>query len=62
MTNPVGLDEKYPRLKWKIKDDKRGSRQIAYSITVELTPLMCHQELESLEHWKNNVRWTTGYL
>ena len=30
----VGLDEKFPRLKWKIKDDKRGSRQIAYSITV----------------------------
>ena len=34
LINPLGLDEKSPRLKWKIKDPRKGAKQKAYEIIV----------------------------
>ena len=60
MTNPVGLDEKFPRLKWKIKDDKRGSRQIAYSITVGIDSINVSLGVGS--HWNTGKIMSDGQL
>ena len=60
LTNPVGLDEKYPRLKWKIKDDKRGSRQIAYSITVGIDSINVSSGIGS--HWNTGKIMSDGQL
>ena len=60
LTNPVGLDEKFPRLKWKIKDDKRGSRQIAYSITVGIDSINVSLGVGS--HWTTGKIMSDGQL
>ena len=60
LTNPVGLDEKFPRLKWKIKDDKRGSRQIAYSITVGIDSINVSSGIGS--HWNTVKIMSDGQL
>lgn len=34
MVNPLGIDEKHPRLTWQLNDDRMGAAQTAYRITV----------------------------
>ena len=34
LVNPIGLDNKKPRLSWKIKDSRRGAIQKSYEISV----------------------------
>ena len=34
LVNPEGLDERFPRLSWLMKSDRRGARQTAYRIRV----------------------------
>lgn len=34
LINPLGVDEKNPRLSWKVKDDSQGALQTAYQIIV----------------------------
>ncbi|WJH33810.1 hypothetical protein N6H14_28040 [Paenibacillus sp. CC-CFT747] len=36
-TNPVGLDERKPRLFWRLESDRRNARQTAYQILVSST-------------------------
>lgn len=36
--NPLGIDERRPRLSWRMADVRRGARQSAYRITVSSTP------------------------
>ncbi|HEU5080776.1 MAG TPA: family 78 glycoside hydrolase catalytic domain [Opitutaceae bacterium] len=37
LVNPLGLDERHPRLSWQLESDRRGARQIAYRIRVSTT-------------------------
>ena len=34
LVNPIGLDNKKPRLSWKIKDSRRGAIQKSYEINI----------------------------
>ena len=36
--NPLGLDERHPRLSWQLSDTRRGVRQIAHQILVASSP------------------------
>ncbi|MFX0065595.1 MAG: family 78 glycoside hydrolase catalytic domain [Candidatus Hermodarchaeota archaeon] len=38
LENPLGIDEKHPRLSWKLKADHRGAKQTAYQIQCASTP------------------------
>ncbi len=38
-TNPLGIDEPFPRLSWQICQAGRGAFQSAYRIFVSLSPL-----------------------
>ena len=34
LLDPLGIDERHPRLSWTIESDRRGARQTAYRILV----------------------------
>jgi alpha-L-rhamnosidase len=38
LVNPLGIDERQPRLSWSIESERRGARQIAYRVRVASTP------------------------
>ena len=38
LVNPLGIDERTPRLSWAIESSRRGARQIAYRLRVASTP------------------------
>jgi len=38
LVNPLGLDERAPRLSWRLETRRRGARQSAYRIRVATTP------------------------
>ncbi|MDP0501139.1 MAG: family 78 glycoside hydrolase catalytic domain [Verrucomicrobiota bacterium JB022] len=38
LTNPLGIDEKAPRLSWALQSTRRGARQQAYRIQVATSP------------------------
>ena len=40
LVNPLGIDERRPRLSWIIESNRRGAKQIAYRIQVASTPEM----------------------
>jgi len=38
LVNPLGLDDRAPRLSWAIESNRRGAKQIAYRLRVASTP------------------------
>ncbi|MBP2651488.1 MAG: alpha-L-rhamnosidase [Firmicutes bacterium] len=52
LKNPIGIDEKAPRLSWQIKSSKRGTMQTAYQVTIATTP----EDLIT----QTNLLWDTG--
>jgi len=38
LVNPLGIDERVPRLSWQLESARRGARQVAYHIIVASTP------------------------
>jgi len=49
LENPLGIDEKKPRLSWKLKSDRYGARQTAYQI-------QCSRNLE----FDSGIIWDTS--
>src|SRR5262245_39825189 len=37
LVNPLGIDERFPRLSWMLSSGRRGARQIAYRVRVTST-------------------------
>src|SRR3954464_2323153 len=37
LDTPLGLDERVPRLSWRLDSDRRGARQVAYRLRVAST-------------------------
>lgn len=54
LVDPLGLDERAPRLSWAIESDRRGAKQIAYRIRVASTP-------EKLAAGEGD-RWDSGHV
>ncbi|PTX94370.1 alpha-L-rhamnosidase [Opitutus sp. ER46] len=38
LVDPLGIDERTPRLSWELESDRRGARQVAYRVRVASTP------------------------
>jgi alpha-L-rhamnosidase len=38
LVDPLGLDERAPRLSWQLASERRGARQVAYRVRVASTP------------------------
>ncbi|MBW3621795.1 MAG: family 78 glycoside hydrolase catalytic domain [Armatimonadetes bacterium] len=38
MVSPLGIEERQPRLSWRVNDPRRGARQSAYQLRVATTP------------------------
>src|SRR5690606_34681039 len=58
VTNPLGLDVRWPRLNWKMDATHRGVRQTAYHILVAQTP--ARLEAAVAGQAKDGVLWDTG--
>ncbi len=43
LTDPVGIDERNPRLSWTLESDRRGVRQTAYRVLVASAPALLEQ-------------------
>ena len=52
--NPLGIDRPHPLLQWKLQDERRGARQVAYQILV-------FGSLENAEQEDGDV-WDTGQV
>ncbi|MFT3870803.1 MAG: family 78 glycoside hydrolase catalytic domain [Nibricoccus sp.] len=52
LVNPLGIDERVPRLSWQLESSRRGARQVAYRLHVASKP-------ELLATAKSD-RWDTG--
>jgi alpha-L-rhamnosidase len=54
LENPTGIDNPHPRLKWKLKDSRRGAAQNAYEIIVST-------DSAEAENGRGNM-WKTGRI
>ncbi len=53
LINPIGLDERHPRLSWQVSSERRGARQTAYQIRVS-------NSLTAAEGQAADLLWDTG--
>ena len=53
-TNPLGIDQRSPRLSWTLESDHRGTLQTAYCVQVAAS----RRDLEA----ETNLRWDTGEI
>ena len=52
LIKPLGIDTKKPRLTWRLDDQRRGAKQVAYQVLVSLN----RQDFSD----KNNLQWNSG--